>query len=103
MARSEPLGDAAGQPALRARRVAMAREVLDLLRRALPAHNGLELVFADDVGGSVAPGAARIVIDGPDALARLLWPPTPDSLGEAYLRGDLDWSCRARSGDWRAR
>jgi cyclopropane-fatty-acyl-phospholipid synthase len=30
------------------------------------------------------------VIAGPDALARMLWPPSADALGEAYLRGDID-------------
>jgi cyclopropane-fatty-acyl-phospholipid synthase len=90
MARSEPLRDGAGKARLGERRLATAREILDLIRRALPADSGLELVFADDAGGNVAPGAARIVIGGPDALARLVWPPTPDSLGEAYLRGDID-------------
>ncbi|MBI2778133.1 MAG: class I SAM-dependent methyltransferase [Chloroflexi bacterium] len=90
MARSEPLGDAARRPARGERRLAVAREALDLLRRALPADGGLELVLAGEAGGSVAPGSARIAIGGPDALARLLWPPTPDALGEAYLRGDID-------------
>jgi cyclopropane-fatty-acyl-phospholipid synthase len=32
----------------------------------------------------------RIVVSGPDALARLLWPPSPDGFGEAYLRGDIE-------------
>jgi cyclopropane-fatty-acyl-phospholipid synthase len=71
------------------RRLALAQQVLILVRRALPADSDLELVLA-----SPAPAervtAARAVIAGPDALARMLWPPSADALGEAYLRGDLD-------------
>jgi cyclopropane-fatty-acyl-phospholipid synthase len=33
---------------------------------------------------------ARVVINGPDALARLLFPPSPDAFAEGFLRGDLD-------------
>jgi cyclopropane-fatty-acyl-phospholipid synthase len=33
---------------------------------------------------------ARVVINGPDALARLLFPPTPDAFAEGFLRGDLE-------------
>ena len=33
---------------------------------------------------------ARVVVAGPDALARLLWPLSADALAEAYLRGDID-------------
>jgi cyclopropane-fatty-acyl-phospholipid synthase len=32
----------------------------------------------------------RVVIRGPDALGRLLFPPTPDAFADGYLRGDLD-------------
>jgi cyclopropane-fatty-acyl-phospholipid synthase len=72
------------------RRVAVARQVLDLLRRTLPANTPLELALADDAGAEPPQTPARIVVRGPDALARLLWPPSADALGEAYLRGDID-------------
>jgi cyclopropane-fatty-acyl-phospholipid synthase len=88
MARSEQVGGGAAT-ATPHRRLALARQVLALLRRALPANSDLELVLA-----FAAPAdrvtAARAVITGPDALARLLWPPSADALGEAYLRGDID-------------
>ena len=49
----------------------------------------MELVLAGD-DEPVRQAPARIVIASPDALARMLWPPSADALGEAYLRGDLD-------------
>jgi cyclopropane-fatty-acyl-phospholipid synthase len=33
---------------------------------------------------------ARVVVNGPDALGRPLFPPTPDAFAEGFLRGDLD-------------
>ena len=36
------------------------------------------------------PARARVVLRGPDAVGRLVFPPTPDHLAEAFLRGDLD-------------
>ncbi len=71
------------------RRLVSARQVLTLLRRALPSGSGLDLSLADDAPqGRTA--TARVVIAGPDALARMLWPPSADALGEAYLRGDIE-------------
>ena len=71
------------------RRLAAARQVLTLLRGALPANGQLELTLATDSRqGRTA--TARVVVNGPDALARVLWPPSPDAFGEAYLRGDID-------------
>ena len=70
-------------------RLAAARQVLTLLRRALPSDGRLELTLASDSGpGRAAP--ARVLVSGPDAVARMLWPPSPDAFGEAYLRGDID-------------
>lgn len=69
------------------RRVALARQVLACLRRALPPQ--VELALASDLPPA-RPAASRIVISGPNALGRLLWPPSADALGEAYLRGDID-------------
>ena len=85
---SEPAAVVAG-PARPDRREALARRMLALLRRALPAEVPLELVLASDVTAERS-APVRVVIDGPDALARLLWPPSADALGEAYLRGDLE-------------
>ena len=87
------LGDAIGVRTAIAtvsdRRLALARKVLVLLRRALPPGTRLEIALASDA----QPGrsaAARVVVRGPDALGRLLWPPSADALAEAYLRGDID-------------
>ena len=70
-------------------RIARARVVLGLIRRALPPDSGLELRFAGDAANDPT-ARAQVVVAGPDALARLLWPPSADTLGEAYLRGDID-------------
>jgi cyclopropane-fatty-acyl-phospholipid synthase len=70
------------------RRVALAREAIALTRRALPAGK-LEIVLAQGAAPDRST-PARVVVSGPDALARLLWPPSPDGFGEAYLRGDVD-------------
>ena len=71
------------------RRVAAAREVLALLRRAAPAGGRLEFVLASEAPVERS-APARVIVHGPDALGRLLWPPSADALGEAYLRGDID-------------
>ena len=71
------------------RRLAAAREALALVRRTLATNGAVELVLAEDAPAERS-AAARIVVAGPDALARILWPPSTDALGEAYLRGDVD-------------
>jgi cyclopropane-fatty-acyl-phospholipid synthase len=71
-------------------RLAVARRVLDLLRRALPADTPLELALLDDAAYALRSTPARVVVRSPDALSRLLWPRSADALGEAYLRGDID-------------
>jgi len=71
------------------RRHILARQILAVLRRALPPTSQLELVLASDASPDRTT-AARVVIAGPDALARMLWPPSADALGEAYLRGDIE-------------
>ena len=75
-----------------ARRERLARGVLRLLGRTLPAGTPLSLSLAGDPPVPLAGGAAaaRVVLAGPDAVGRLLWPPTSTALGEAYLRGDLE-------------
>ena len=70
-------------------RTALARRVLALVRRALPLDSPIEIVLDADANGQRS-SPVRVVVAGADAVARLLWPPTPDALGEAYLRGDID-------------
>jgi cyclopropane-fatty-acyl-phospholipid synthase len=89
MARTETAAARARAPTSH-RRVVVARQLFDLLRRALPADTPLELALADDARAEPPHTPARIVVRGPDALARLLWPPSTDALGEAYLREDID-------------
>ncbi|MBI3749148.1 MAG: class I SAM-dependent methyltransferase [Chloroflexi bacterium] len=71
------------------RRRALARRILAVAGAALPADSPLELVLAGDATADRA-SAVRVVVRGPDAVGRLLWPPSADALGEAYLRGDID-------------
>ena len=89
-------------PAAR-RRHAVARAVVQILNRAVDP-SVLEIALegrsapapvAADPMGSMADTAerrarARVAVDGPDALARLLFPPTPDAFAEGFLRGDLE-------------
>ena len=76
------------------RREAMAVAILGILRGALAEPEAVELVLGGP--GTIRaheddrPSRTRLVIDGPDALARLLLPPTGDAFAEAYLRGDID-------------
>jgi cyclopropane-fatty-acyl-phospholipid synthase len=79
----------APRPTRSERRLAHARQVVALLRRALPADGRIELVLAGDAL-PIRTALARVVVASPDALARMLWPPSSDTLGEAYLRGDID-------------
>ena len=86
------------------RRQAVARGVVRILNRAVDP-SVLDIALADG-GTAVAPAPedstggmpvmaeqrarARVAINGPDALARLLFPPTPDAFAEGFLRGDLE-------------
>jgi cyclopropane-fatty-acyl-phospholipid synthase len=90
MGRAESIDTAVRAPKGSERRSALAREARALLRRALPADRPLELVLADDAASGPGAGPERIVVNGPNALGRVLWPPSADALGEAYLRGDID-------------
>ena len=72
----------------RARRDRLASEILDGLRAAIAPDAGLRLEMAGTSGDGAT--GTRVVVNGPDALARLVWPPSTDALGEAYLRGDID-------------
>jgi cyclopropane-fatty-acyl-phospholipid synthase len=85
------------------RRQAVARGVVRILNRAVDS-SILDIALADrgtptpvetgttgDMRYSAERRArARVVVDGPDALARLLFPPTPDAFAEGFLRGDLE-------------
>jgi cyclopropane-fatty-acyl-phospholipid synthase len=86
------------------RRRALARAVVRILNRAVDS-SVLDIALADgrvaatstpvDPAGGVAVMAeqrarARVAINGPDALARLLFPPLLDAFAEGFLRGDLD-------------
>jgi cyclopropane-fatty-acyl-phospholipid synthase len=70
-------------------RACVARDVLWLARRALAPDAPIEVALAADVLAERTT-AVRVVVAGPDAAARLLWPPSPDAMAEAYLRGDID-------------
>ena len=76
------------------RRAAMAEAILEILRKALIDPDAVDVVLGGPSRGGAAPTdrspRTRLVIHGPDALARLLLPPTGDSFAEAYLRGDID-------------
>ncbi len=83
------------------RRERLAAEILDLVAAAIAAPGALRLELAGPGSAATtasagatpagkASTATRVVVNGPDALARLLWPPSGDALGEAYLRGDID-------------
>ena len=89
MARSDTVGGGTAIATGSDRRLGLARRALTLIRRALPASGRVELALASDTPLERT-AAARVVVHGPDALARMLWPPSADALGEAYLRGDID-------------
>jgi cyclopropane-fatty-acyl-phospholipid synthase len=79
------------------RRLVLARAIVRLVGLAVVDPHALEIVLDDGssgvrgvpVMGGVAP-RARVVVRGPDAVARLLLPPSPNGFAEGYLRGDLD-------------
>jgi cyclopropane-fatty-acyl-phospholipid synthase len=98
-----PGGPAAGLPsvldggAAAGRRMARAGAIVEILSRAIvdPSDLRIELGGADSPAPAAPPPLssavrARVRINGPDAVARLIWPPTPDAFGEAYLRGDIE-------------
>lgn len=79
------------------RRWALARAIVRELRAAIadPATLAVELDWSDGTGDPALPGdgaAARatVIVRGPDAVGRLIFPPTPDAFAEGYLRGDLE-------------
>ena len=86
---------ATGVPAFRGGRATLALATLRLARQALPSDARVALELAGRLASQRSAARngtplARVVIADADALGRLLWPPTPDALGEAFLRGDID-------------
>ncbi len=88
-----------GQPAREgpagARRIVMARRLVQILAKTIDDPSALAIEL--DVPNRPAPvrpledrPRATVRVQGPDAVARLLWPPTPDAFGDAFLRGDLE-------------
>ena len=71
------------------RRRDLARRVLVAARAALPADSQLAITLDGDATADRV-SDVRVVVNGPDAVGRLLWPLSPDTFGEAYLRGDID-------------
>jgi len=77
------------------RRTALARAVVAIIARTLPDEHRLTIELDDaepgneiDLGDTAV--RARVRIRGPDAVARLIFPPSPDAFAEAYLRGDIE-------------
>jgi cyclopropane-fatty-acyl-phospholipid synthase len=90
---STPMTAAAPNATAR-RRQAIARAVLDIVRKTLPERHVFDIVLTGDppepaVTTHGSP-ATRVLVTGPDALVRLLMPPSRDAFAEAYLRGDID-------------
>ena len=87
-----------------ARRAAVARGIVRILSRVVDP-SVLDIALGEGgMGGTPLQGdptrdvpvaderraRARVVVNGPDALARLLRLPSPDAFAEGFLRGDLD-------------
>jgi len=92
------------------RRLALARAIVRELRSAIVDPEALEIVLdeegaarrptGDDQAAAAAPRMVAVmarsrprataIVHGPDALGRLLFPPSPDAFAEGFLRGDLD-------------
>lgn len=75
------------------RRIALAQSIVRLLAAMLPDSAPLRLEFHDGAAGVPVMGerpSATLRIHGPDAVGRMIWPPTADSIAEAFLRGDVD-------------
>jgi cyclopropane-fatty-acyl-phospholipid synthase len=75
------------------RRTALGRAIVKILSKAIVDPTTLQLQLDGDapiqpIEGE--PPQALVRIKGPDAVARLLWPPTPDTFAEAFLRGDVE-------------
>ena len=74
------------------RRLAIARAIVRLLSTTIGSAAGIRIELVDGTSGVPVMGdrpRATLRIHGPDAVGRMIWPPTPDSIAEAYLRGDV--------------
>jgi len=81
------------EPAADARRTVVARAALRTISRAVVDPGLLAIELGRSAASPAAMGPApraRVIVEGPDAVARLLFPPTPDGFAEAYLRGDVE-------------
>jgi cyclopropane-fatty-acyl-phospholipid synthase len=85
-----PTTDASIKSAPRNRRTVLAHAVVRELSKTIVDPTQLTLKLDDHVDSGRPVSAARARINGAAALARLLWPPTPDTFAEGYLRGDLE-------------
>jgi cyclopropane-fatty-acyl-phospholipid synthase len=72
------------------RRTALARAVVAILRKTLRDGRRLSIELDGDMTQRAGEADARVRIHGPDAVARLIFPPNPDAFAEGYLRGDLE-------------
>lgn len=72
-------------------RLATARAIVGILRRSVIDPRIVDLVLdADRARTPEGSARARVIVNGADALARLLAPPTPDAFADAFLRGDIE-------------
>ncbi len=75
------------------RRMAVARAAMGIVSKTLvdPGLLAIELGRSGASAALTGPAPrARVIVEDPDAVARLLFPPTPDTFAEAYLRGDVE-------------
>jgi cyclopropane-fatty-acyl-phospholipid synthase len=72
------------------RRTALARAVVTILAKTVRDDRRLSIQLDGDASPGNGAADARVRIHGPDAVARLIFPPSPDGFAEAYLRGDLE-------------
>jgi cyclopropane-fatty-acyl-phospholipid synthase len=88
--RSDPSGQ--GRVPSESRRFALARGIVGLLAATIDDSADLRIELGGESGraGFRDPARTTLHIHGPDAVGRMIWPPTPDSIAEAYLRGDVD-------------
>jgi cyclopropane-fatty-acyl-phospholipid synthase len=75
------------------RRRRLAAAVIEIVRKMIADPTTMDIVLAGSapyppIDRSAAP--TRLVVRDPDAVARVLLPPSGDAFAEAYLRGDLD-------------
>jgi cyclopropane-fatty-acyl-phospholipid synthase len=72
------------------RRTVLARAIVAILAKTVRDDRRLRIELDDDGTSGNGLADARVRIHGPDAVARLMFPPSPDAFAEGYLRGDLE-------------